>query len=32
MAGDREFVEWLTDRLVAIGDSVPRKRPGMLLK
>ncbi len=32
MAGDRDFVEWLTDRLVAIGDSVPRKRPGMLFE
>ncbi|HMQ23150.1 MAG TPA: transketolase, partial [Planctomycetota bacterium] len=25
MAGDRGFVEWLTDRLVAIGDAVPER-------
>ncbi len=28
MRGDREFVEWLTDRLVAIGDSVPDRIVG----
>ncbi|MAE76101.1 MAG: transketolase [Planctomycetes bacterium] len=28
MAADREFVEWLTDRLVAIGDSVPERVGG----
>ena len=26
MAGDKDFVEWLSDRLVAIGDSVPRRK------
>ncbi len=29
MAGDRDFVEWLTDRLVKIGDAVPEKIEGM---
>lgn len=28
MAGDRDFVEWLTDRLAAIGDSVPERIEG----
>lgn len=28
MEGDKAFVEWLTDRLVAIGDSVPRRIEG----
>ena len=28
MAGDRDFVEWLSDRLVAIGDSVPARIEG----
>ena len=26
LAGDRVFVEWLSDRLAAIGDSVPRQK------
>ncbi len=29
MAGDREFVEWLTDRLVAIAETVPDRIEGM---
>jgi len=29
MASDREFVEWLTDRLVAIADTVPTEIPGV---
>lgn len=29
MAGDRQLVEWLTDRLVQIGDSVPEKIEGL---
>ena len=28
MAGDRDFVEWLSDRLVSIGDSVPDRLEG----
>jgi transketolase len=31
MEGDKEFVEWLTDRLVEIGDSVPESVPGSIV-
>lgn len=31
MAGDKRFVEWLSDRLVAIGDSVPREKPSKVV-
>jgi transketolase len=31
MAGDKELVEWLTDRLVEIGDSVPEKIEGSIV-
>jgi len=31
MTGDKAFVEWLSDRLVAIGDSVPRRKPGFVV-